>query len=272
MIRKLEDEVIGTFTDFSSLKKTQQLLEKTVEELQRSNANLQEFAYAASHDLKEPIRKVRIFSDGLSRSLANRLTDEEKSYFERMDGAATRMSYLIEDLLSYSQVSLMPATFEEVDMTQLMNVVLSDLDLQVEEKGAVITVDPLFTIRGQARQLQQAFQNLIGNALKYTRPGVAPRVSITCTKVPFAELPQSAQTAGNRDFYRITVADNGLGFEQKDAGRIFKVFTRLHSQAEFKGSGVGLSIVRKAIENHHGFVTVESVPGAGSRFMVFLPA
>jgi signal transduction histidine kinase len=158
-------------------------------------------------------------------------------------------------------------------MTELMNLVISDLDLQIEEKKAVITVDTLFTIRGHARQLQQAFQNLLGNALKYTRPGVTPHIRISCSKVPVQSMSPTVNTGDTSgELYKITVADNGLGFDQKDAERIFNVFTRLHSQTEFKGSGVGLSIVRKAIENHKGFITAESSPGEGSRFMVFLPA
>jgi signal transduction histidine kinase len=272
VITKLDDEIIGTFTDFSSLKKTQLALERTVAELQRSNETLQEFAYAASHDLKEPVRKVRIFSDQLNKSLSDRMTPEEKSYFQRMERASSRMGSLIEDLLSYSQVSFSPKSYEEIDMDQLMQQVLSDLDLEIEEKSATVHVEPLFTIRGYPRQLQQAFQNLIANGLKYGKPGVPPLISIGSRKVTGREaLPFLPENQLHRSFHCVTVADDGVGFEQKDADRIFNVFTRLHANSDYRGSGVGLSIVRKVVQNHNGYVTAQSEPGIGSRFHVFLP-
>ncbi len=273
VITRLQDEIIGTFTDFSSLKKTQLQLERTVEELQRSNTNLQEFAYAASHDLKEPVRKVRIFSDQLNKSLGDRMTEEERTYFNRMDRASARMSSLIDDLLSFSEVSLSAKTFEEVDMNKLMELVISDLDLEIEEKKAVVRVGDLFVFKAYPRQLQQAFQNLIGNALKYAKPDVPPKINITCSKVAGDSMSVHVpMEALNQSFYCIAVADNGVGFEQQDAEKIFNLFTRLHGAANYKGSGIGLSIVRRVIENHNGYVTANSIPGEGSVFMVYLPA
>ncbi|HZH01867.1 MAG TPA: PAS domain-containing protein, partial [Flavisolibacter sp.] len=178
-ISKMDDEhLIHIFTDITQIKEAQLQLERTVSDLKRSNANLQEFAYAASHDLKEPIRKIHFFSDRLKSVLKDRLGEEEVRTFERMELATKRMSSLIDDLLAYSQVSLRPKTFEEVNLNQILDLVLNDLDLEIEEKGAKVSVEKLFIIQGHHRQLQQAFQNLIGNALKYSKPGVVPEIKI----------------------------------------------------------------------------------------------
>ena len=248
-------------------------LERTVEELSRSNTNLQEFAYAASHDLKEPIRKIHFFGDRIRESMKERMTDVESKYFERMEAASVRMGSLIDDLLSYSQISIRPKTFEEVNMNQLIDLVLEDLDLEIEDKGAVINVEKLFTLQGHHRQLQQAFQNLISNALKYNQPGKSPVVNIHFDKVLGKQTALSL-TADDQEksFYLVHIKDNGIGFEQADAERIFNVFTRLHGLAEYRGTGIGLSIVRKVIENHHGYTWAESQPGQGSSFKVLLPA
>ena len=268
--RKIEEVVAARTVE---LAQTNETLLKTNQELSRSNANLEEFAYAASHDLKEPVRKIHFFGDRLRGSLAGRLTEEESRVFERMEVAARRMGSLIDDLLTYSQISLRPRSFETVDMNQLIDLVLGDLDLEIEEKGATINVDKLFTVRGHHRQLQQAFQNLIGNALKYTKPGNTPQVNIsykkTIGKNSGLHLEPEEQ---DREYFVVQVADNGIGFEQKDAERIFNVFTRLHGNSEFRGTGVGLSIVRKVLENHNGYITAQSSPGAGSVFMLYLPA
>lgn len=248
-------------------------LERTVEELSRSNANLEEFAYAASHDLKEPIRKIHFFGDRIKESMKERLTDVENKYFDRMEAASKRMGSLIDDLLSYSQISIRPRSFEEVNMNQLIDLVLEDLDLEIEDKSAVISVDQLFTMQGHHRQLQQAFQNLISNALKYNQPGKPPVVNISYKKVIGDQtgLPLSAEDQ-QKPFHLILINDNGIGFEQADAERIFNVFTRLHGLAEYRGTGIGLSIVRKVIENHNGFIRAESQPGNGSSFKILLPA
>jgi PAS domain S-box-containing protein len=267
--QKIEEQVIERTKELAQANDN---LKKINQELKRSNINLEEFAYAASHDLKEPVRKINFFSDRLKNSLQNKLNEEEISYFNRMEAASRRMGSLIEDLLSFSQVSLRPRVFENVDMNLLIDFVLSDLDLEIEQKKAQIEVGELFTMKGHHRQLQQAFQNLLGNALKYSKPGVPPRVNISCNIKDGADidLPLSAEER-NKRFYIIEIADNGIGFEAKDADRIFNVFTRLHGNSEYLGTGVGLSIVRKVIENHQGYVTAQSHPGEGSVFKVFFP-
>ena len=248
-------------------------LQRTIEALQWSNNNLEEFAYAASHDLKEPIRKIHFFSDRLKSTLAERMSDEEKKSFERMETSAKRMSSLIDDLLSYSQVSLRPKSYERIDLNQLLELVLNDLDLEIEQKNASIRIDKLCLVQGHHRQLQQAFQNLISNSLKYSRPGTAPHVHISCKQLLGKDtgLHLLAEKMDMK-FCVVGLADNGIGFEQKDAERIFNVFTRLHGNVEYKGTGVGLSIVRKVIENHHGYITANSRPGEGATFKIYLPA
>ena len=273
-ISKMDDDhLIHIFTDVTPIKEAQLQLEKTVEELRRSNANLEEFAYAASHDLKEPIRKIHFFSDRIKTSLLDRMNQEEKRAFDRMEIASKRMSTLIDDLLTYSQVSIQPKMLEEINMNHVISMVMEDLDLEIEEKNAELVVEPLLPALGHQRQLRQAFQNLIGNALKDSQPGKPPVIHIRSEVKPGKAIGLSlSQTDQQKNFHVYTVQDNGIGFEQKDASRIFNVFTRLHGNTEYRGTGVGLSIVRKVIENHHGYVEAESSPGEGATFRIYLPA
>lgn len=269
---KVDDEVLVTFTDYSTLKKTQVKLEKLVEDLKRSNAYLEEFAHVASHDMKEPIRKIHTFSDRLKASLADRLNGSEASLFDRMQNAAERMTLLMDDLLSYSHLSLTPKEMEVVDLNRKLGMVLSDLEVLIEEKGADIQIEPLPVIYGYKRQLQQLFQNLLGNALKYSKAGVQPQVRIRSKKVMGADVPvQLPADMLDKDYHLIEVEDNGIGFEQQYAERIFGMFQRLHGRSEYAGTGVGLSIARKVAENHGGFIWAESTPGVGSTFKVLLP-
>jgi PAS domain S-box-containing protein len=273
VVKTYGDHFINVFRDITPIKNAQFQLEKHVEDLKRSNANLEEFAYAASHDLKEPIRKIHFFSDRLSESLGERLGEEERRLFNRMEHAVNRMGSLIDDLLAYSQVTRGASDFEDIDLGQRVQVVLEDLELEVQEKGARITVGELPTVKGNTRQFQQLFQNLIANALKYSKPGSKPEIRITSTQVEGREagdfLPPEQR---HKLFHLVEVSDNGIGFEQQEAERIFNVFTRLHGNAEYRGTGVGLSIARKVVENHGGYIWAESTPGAGATFKFLLPA
>lgn len=273
-IAKMDDDhLIHVFMDVTATKEAQLRQQKLLDELQRSNQNLEEFAYAASHDLKEPIRKVLFFSDRLKHILYERLVPEELHLFDRLEAANKRMGNLVDDLLSYSQVSQRPELSQDVDLNKLMQVVLDDLELEVEERAAQVHIAKLATIKGHQRQLQQLFHNLVGNALKYSKPGTPPEIHISCSIVaaPDAGLVLSPEELKQR-FYKIEVRDNGIGFEQKDAERIFAVFQRLHGNSEYRGTGVGLAIARKVAHNHSGYIKAESTPGEGARFKVFLPA
>jgi PAS domain S-box-containing protein len=273
MSTRVTNEVLVTFTDYTPLKMAQIELEKYVEELKRSNSNLQDFAYAASHDLKEPIRKIKIFAERLKNSLSGQLGPEQTSYFERMESAATRMNSLIEDLLFYNEVSSNEQELQPVDLNELIRQVQHDLDLEIEERKALIITRELFSTRGHARHLQQVFQNLLGNALKFTKPGTTPVIQVSHHVVQGAELGINLGASEmQKKYYVVEVADNGIGFRQSDAERIFNVFQRLHTNATYTGTGLGLSIVRKIIENHGGFVLAKGFPGEGSVFRVILPA
>jgi signal transduction histidine kinase len=190
-----------------------------------------------------------------------------------MEQASRRMGTLIDDLLMYSHVSRGVTQLENIDLNQNIKNVLEDLELEILEKQARIKVDPLPVIKGHRRQLQQLFQNLISNAIKYNKASVTPQVYITAQVVKGRDTSLLLQAEkGNRMYHLIEVRDNGIGFEQADADRIFNVFTRLHGNAEYKGTGVGLAIARKVAENHNGYLWAESVPDSGATFKVLLPA
>ena len=240
-------------------------LEKKNKELERSNANLEEFAHAASHDLKEPIRKIEFFTDRLRNQLSDRLSEEERLTFKRVENSSQRMGALIDDLLLYSHVSHRPQEKEEVDLNEKLSKVLEDLELDIQIKKATITIGKLPVIKGYGRQLQQLFQNVVGNALKYNKTGIAPNIDITSSVVMFPG-------DGKKDKYHlIEIIDNGIGFEQNQAEKIFQMFHRLHGNSEYRGTGVGLSIARKVAENHNGKILAESKLNDGATFRIYLP-
>jgi PAS domain S-box-containing protein len=274
----------GTLTDIDDQKKSSDLLEEKVKErtlelesqkkeLERSNANLEDFAYAASHDLKEPIRKIRTFSDRLKHQLKDRLLDEDQYFLQRMDKSTERMQLLIDDLLEYSHVSTSTNYSEEINLNKKVSQVLEDLEVEIVEKNAKVTVGPLPSIKGHRRQIQQVFQNLITNALKFRKPDVRPEIQISSAVISGENV--NTFNSGEKSKYElynmIQVSDNGIGFEQDHAEKIFKMFQRLHGKAEYDGTGIGLAIVRKVVENHHGFITAEGKPGEGATFKIFLP-
>ncbi|RYZ62626.1 MAG: PAS domain S-box protein [Chitinophagaceae bacterium] len=273
----------GTCTDIDDQKKAAEIMEQRIEErtrelqrsnqeLSRSNQNLEEFAYAASHDLKEPMRKIQLFSDRLKTTLQEKLSSQDSGMFDRIIHATNRMNTLIDDLLMYSNVSRGAVLEETIDLNQKLSRVLEDLEVEIEEKKALIVVDPLPVVKGHRRQMQQLFQNLIGNAIKYHKPGMPPEVHISCRRLGPSEQILITTERPPGQYNLIEVRDNGIGFEQEDADRIFKIFTRLHGNAEYSGTGVGLSIVKKVVENHNGYIWAESSPGKGAAFKILLPA
>ena len=227
-------------------------------ELRRSNAELEQFAYVASHDLQEPLRKIQAFGDLLSTKHGAVLPEEGRSYVGKMQASAGRMSRLIDDLLSYSRVTTHAKPFTQVNLAETVRDVVDDLELRAEKVGGRVEVGDLPRVEGDAIQLRQLFQNLIGNALKFHRPGVPPIVRVTAERVA--------------DGWVLSVADNGIGFEERHAGRIFQVFQRLHGRDEYEGTGVGLAICRKIVDRHGGTITADGRPGVGATFVVTLPA
>jgi signal transduction histidine kinase len=266
------DQVLVTFTDHTAYKRLQRELEQTVAELKRSNESLEQFTSAASHDLKEPIRKVHFFTNRLKTRLEGQLSAEDLQLMERVETATDRMRLLIDDLLNYSHVRLGQLEPEDIDLNEKVNLILTDLELMVSDKRAKVEVVPLPVVTGHRRQLQQLFHNLIGNALKYNKPGVPPEIHITARTVRGDEAGIPVTPEDNqKTFHLIEVSDNGIGFEQQYADRIFNIFTRLHGNNEYTGTGVGLAIAKKVVENHNGYIAAESEPGNGATFKVLLP-
>jgi PAS domain S-box-containing protein len=267
-----DDHLIHIFTDVTPIKEAQLQLERMIEELKRSNANLEEFAYAASHDMKEPIRKIHFFSDRLKQELKDLLNEHQVQLFSRMENAAQRMGLLIEDLLAYSHVSRGVPALEEIDLKEKLQNVLEDLEVEVQEKKATVNVGQLPVVKGHRRQVQQLFQNILSNALKYSKPDAAPVINISSRIVVGKDArPQLPAEEGNRKFHLIQITDNGVGFEQKDAERIFNVFTRLHGNTEYRGTGVGLSIAKKVMDNHKGHIWAVGEPEKGAAFNLLFP-
>jgi signal transduction histidine kinase len=234
-------------------------LERSNIELQRSNGELEQFASVASHDLQEPLRKVQTFGDQLERRFGEEIPEEGLDYLRRMRSAASRMSVLIEDLLRFSRVTTRALPPEPVDLTKVAREVTSDLDAVVQETLGTVEIGDLPTIQADPLQMRQLFQNLIANGLKFHRPGISPIVRIK--PVP----------TGDPEMVAFQVADNGIGFEEEYAERIFRVFERLHPRDVYPGTGIGLALCRKIAERHGGTITVASVPDQGAAFTVTLP-
>jgi PAS domain S-box-containing protein len=252
----------GTCTDIDDKKRHAQTLERLVAErtaeLVRSNKELEEFAFAASHDLQEPLRKIQTYGARLREKARDQLNDDNRDRLDRMMGSAGRMGRLIDDLLAYSRVTTRAKAFAAVDLNAALAEALEDLAARVELSGGTVEAGPLPTVSGDAGQLRQVFQNLVGNALKFTRPGAPPVVRV------------SAERAA--DGWAVAVADNGIGFEDRFAGRIFQVFQRLHGRDEYEGTGVGLAVCKKIVDRHGGSIAAHGRPGEGATFVVTLPA
>ena len=246
-------------------------------DLLRSNQNLEQFAYIASHDLQEPLRKIQQFGDLLKSGFANP-QGEELIYLERMQTAASRMSILIKDLLAFSRIATSQVLDQPVPLSDVVNQVLDSLSVAIEESQAQIEVDDLPTIPGERIQLSQLFQNLLANALKFRRTSpdgqsIIPRITIRARQLASSELPASLIPARYADRYHlIEVKDNGIGFDEKYLDRIFQVFQRLHGRNEFAGTGIGLAIAQKVVTNHGGAITASGKPNQGATFCVYLPA
>lgn len=265
-----DDRVVGRVVllkDITERKEAAEALERKASELARSNAELEQFAFVASHDLQEPLRKIRAFGDRLKMKCDAALPVEGMDYLERMQNAAARMQTLIADLLTFSRVISRTEPFVEVDLGLVTREVLSDLEVRVEKVGATVTVGELPKIQADPMQMQQLLQNLIGNALKFQPPGVRPQVQITACLVE----PTDEYSTGGSLLCELTVQDNGIGFEEKYLEKIFAVFQRLHNRQEYEGTGIGLAVCRRIVDRHGGSITARSKPGEGATFIVLLP-
>lgn len=249
-----------------------QQLQLLNQELLRSNENLLEFSYVASHDLQEPLRKIQQFGDILGEQYAPQLGDQGLHLLSRMQSASVRMSALIRDLLDYSRLTQQPETFREQNLNQIVEGVLTALELVVAEKKAVVEVGHLGMLIGNDTQLAQLFQNLITNALKFAKSDLPSHIQISSEPVDVAHLPQRFQPpGGQKSFCAIRVVDNGIGFDPAQAERIFGTFQRLHGKNQYPGTGIGLAIAKKVVLNHGGYIMAESQIGQGATFIVYLP-
>lgn len=239
-----------------ALLETQKKLQDYATKLQVINQDLEQFASIASHDLQAPLRKIKIFADQLQADAKDKLTAEDMDSLNRIQKSAHSMQALITDLLALARVAHQKP-FEQVDLAQIIAHVLSNLSEQIKAQQAVIEIGEMVTVVGDAGQLQQLFQNLIENALKFQADGTTPVIKIS-------------SNGSNPEFYEMIVADNGIGFAQEKTGRIFESFIRLHKDSAYPGSGMGLAICKRIVERHHGTITVKSTPGEGSSFVVRL--
>lgn len=266
------------FKDITERKLAEEALSEKAVELARSNAELEQFAFVASHDLQEPLRKIQAFGDRLKVKCDEAGLEAGRDYLERMQNAALRMRRLIDDLLTFSRVISRTEPFAPVNLTTVVKEVLGDLEVGIERSGATIETGELPTIEADAMQVRQLLQNLIGNALKFQPPGGKPLVRIQGKIVTpagpgntasFARLPDGA--APEEQYCELIVQDNGIGFEEKYLDRIFAVFQRLHGRQEFEGTGIGLAVCRRIVDRHGGKITAQSKPGEGATFIVHLP-
>lgn len=240
-------------------------------DLQRSNENLERFAYVASHDLQEPLRKIQSFGDLLRADYAAELGGG-LPYLDRMQQAAKRMSVLIRDLLLYSRIRPDRDQIGPVALNAVFTGILSDLELVIQESDALIDVGALPTVQGNSQQLGQLFQNLMSNALKFRKPDVSPHITVRAAYVSTDTLPEAIQAQLSPGAYvQIRVTDNGIGFDSRYAEQIFQVFQRLHNRSQYGGTGIGLAIVQKVAEAHGGTIVATSTPNQGATFAVYLP-
>jgi PAS domain S-box-containing protein len=254
--------VQGLFWDETERLLAEQSLRRMTLELARSNQELQHFAYVASHDLQEPLRKVVAYGQRAAARGPEAMDEATRDYVDRMVAAASRMKTMIDDLLALARVTMDRRPFEWVDLNEIAQGVLDDLEVTIDELSAEVTLDVLPTIEADPAQMRQLFQNLLGNALKYRRPGVPPRIEVRAQRV---------DGPGQREDCELRFIDNGEGFDAKYSDRIFEPFERLHSADEVPGSGIGLAICRRIVERHEGRILASGAPGQGATFTITLP-
>ncbi len=280
-----EMTLIGTAQDVTEIKKAEQELLIKTQALEATNKELEKFASIASHDLREPLRKISTFSSMLDAEQKHVLNDKGKLYLEKIQNASVRMQKLIDDILDLSKLTTDQTAFAKVDVNEVVNGVLSDLEVLIITTHAQVRTDRLPVIEANASQLGQLFFNLLANAIKFRKPDAIPEVHISSVYVKGKDLPADPLNIPGRKFSvlgdpryweneifcKITVQDNGIGFDEVYLDRIFMIFQRLHTKTEYEGTGIGLAVCKKVADIHHGTITAHSKPGMGTTFIVMLP-
>jgi len=272
--------LIGVIQDITSHKYAARALEQEVEkrtmalnavnlELQRSNEELEQFAYVTSHDLQEPLRKIKVYHDLVLSRYS--LEGEAKRYLEKANVAALRLTGLIRDLLNYSRVAHQPGAFGITDLNKVISNIVGDYELLIEQKGARIEVATLMPIPANELQMHQLFYNLLGNALKFSRKGITPLITISGNELDKEEQQSLPSLSSAKRYYKVEVKDNGIGFNQEYAEKIFSIFQTLNDRSTFGGYGIGLALCKKIVERHAGVIYARGVEDGGACFTVILP-
>lgn len=263
--KNLENEVKERKLSEEKVQELNKQLLTNIESLETANKELDRFAFMASHDMQEPLRKIRTFSDLLAIKHNDQLNDDARSKIRVIQKAAERMQELIKDILTFSKISTEKEPFVRTSFTPLVQEVVDELDIQAQATKATITVGPLPSLKVNPVLVKSLFLNLIGNAIKYSKPQVPPEIQVYCDNLDAAPQP------GQPHYYRIFVKDNGIGFQQKYAEQIFDMFKRLHVHTEYEGTGIGLALCRQIMEKHNGYINAVSTENEGATFIVSFP-
>jgi len=262
--------MLGATCDVTEQVENSRYIEKKNLELEAAIEELASFNHIASHDLQEPLRKIQMFISRIAYEEADKLSQKGQEYFERVNVSALRMEQLIDDLLLYAETNKAEQVFETSDLNGLLLEAQQELKAEIEEKQAVITSEMLPNIPVIPFQIRQLFVNLLANALKYSLPGTVPQIKITCQMVRAKDI-EAIKSPVSKNYFQISITDNGIGFKQEFAEKIFVLFQRLHKKDDYSGTGIGLAICRKIAENHFGFMTATGAPGQGASFHIYLP-
>ncbi|RKN78696.1 ATP-binding protein [Ulvibacterium marinum] len=262
--------MVGLVMDVTHEHKAQLKLYNKNQDLKRSNEELESFNRVASHDLQEPLRKIQMFISRLSDSELENLSEKGRGYIEKVSSSANRMQTLIKYLLSYSRINKTKDDFVKTNLDDILDKVKEDLDARIKEANVHIAIDNMPTLKAVPFQMEQLFNNLISNSIKYRNPDVASKIVIDCKKVTSKQIGNDFITKAKK-YNRISIMDNGIGFDQKNSEKIFELFQRLHQKHEYSGTGIGLAICKKIVENHNGHIVAESSPNEGASFCVYLP-
>ena len=270
LLAKMEDGLTASFHDISDIKRYQEDLQSNIKKLEESNKELEQYAYVASHDLQEPLRKIRTYADFLYGHTQSHADDKTRSYMEKIISAAERMSNLISDILSFSSLKREPG-FVSTNLAHVLKNMLVDLDLLIIEKNALIKFDRLPVVEAIPLQMHQLFYNLINNALKFSRTDMQPVIEITSRSIEGKEELAAHNLDLSLPYCEIILKDNGIGFSPEFSEQIFGLFKRLGPKSKFSGSGIGLALCRKVVQNHNGLIFAEAHPNDGATFHIILP-